>query len=143
MCFLAVIVVLLCGSAGCGRREDKANLEGWEKKSSTVVTTQTYRDGEGNEIIYYCCKTTYHKEGIKPEDGKLDRQTLSAVIDWKKVEEEKECSVSQWPALLCLKDGRSYLCWTISTEYSCVIEYDAEAVEEEDIFRMAESVVRQ
>ena len=59
------------------------------------------------------------------------------------MEESRDCTVGHWPALLCQREGRSYLCWTISPEYSCIIEYDAEAVEEEDIFRMAESVVRQ
>ena len=36
---------------------------------------------------------------------------------------------------------RSYLCWTITQEISCVIEYSTEAVEYEDIFRMAECVL--
>ena len=36
--------------------------------------------------------------------------------------------------------NRSYLCWTMSPEISSVIEYSPEAVSEESIFRMAESV---
>lgn len=135
--------MLLGTVVGCGHEETGNSKDQWQKQTSTAVASQTYQDESGNKIIYYCCKTTYYKESAKPEDGKLDRQTLSAVIDWKKVEEEKECTVSQWPAMLCLKDGRAYLCWTISPEYSCVIEYDVEVVEEEDIFRMAESVVQQ
>lgn len=136
------VIVSLGSVVGCGRKIAEDSDE-WQKQMSTAVASQTYQDETGNKIVYYCCKTTYHKEGIKPEDGKLDRQTLSAVIDWEKVDEEKECSIRQWPALLCQRDDRNYLCWTISPEYSCIIEYDAEAVEEEDIFCMAESVVRQ
>ena len=35
---------------------------------------------------------------------------------------------------------KTYLCWTISPKYSCVIEYPTGTVVEEDIIRMAESV---
>ena len=34
----------------------------------------------------------------------------------------------------------TYLCWTISPTYSCVLEYTAESASEADILRMAESV---
>jgi DNA-directed RNA polymerase subunit N (RpoN/RPB10) len=140
---LVICVIVSLGSVvGCGRKIAEDSDE-WQKQMSTAVASQTYQDETGNKIVYYCCKTTYHKEGIKPEDGKLDRQTLSAVIDWETVEEEKESRVREWPAVLCQEKDRTYLCWTISPEYSCIIEYDAEAVEEEDIFHMAESVVRQ
>ena len=140
---LVICVIVSLGSVvGCGRKIAEDSDE-WQKQMSTAVASQTYQNETGNKIVYYCCKTTYHKEGIKPEDGKLDRQTLSAVIDWETVEEEKESRVGEWPAVLCQEKDRTYLCWTISPEYSCIIEYDAEAVEEEDIFRMAESVVRQ
>lgn len=35
---------------------------------------------------------------------------------------------------------KDYLCWTISPEISCVIEYSADVNAEADIFRIAESV---
>ena len=73
----------------------------------------------------------------------LDRQALSAVIDLDQAETQQMCTVGDWPALLCQQDGHTYLCWTISLEYSCIIQYDATAVTEEDIFRMAESVTLQ
>lgn len=37
-------------------------------------------------------------------------------------------------------DSLTYLCWTVSPKYSCVMEYTAGTVTEEDVFRMAESV---
>lgn len=140
---LVICVVVLLGSAiGCGRKAIE-DSDGWQKQTSIAVTSQSYQNEGGNKIIYYCCKTTYHKESRKPKIGMLDRQALSAVIDWEKAEGEIECSVSEWPALWCQRDGRSYLCWTISPEYSCVIEYDAAVVSQEDIVHMAKSVVQQ
>ena len=139
---LVVGVFMLCVMMGCDREKEDADLFQWQKKSSTAVASQTYRDSEGNQIVYYCCKTTYYEQGEKTEDGTLDRRTLSAVVDWNKMEESRDCTVGHWPALLCQCEGRSYLCWTISPEYSCVIEYDADVVSEEDIFHMAESVVQ-
>ena len=142
--FLVVcVVIVLFVVAGCYCKKAGGSDDEWQKQASTAVASQTYQNEAGNKIIYYCCKTTYYKESSKPECGMLDRQTLSAVIDWEKVKGEKEGNVRQWPALLCHRDDRNYLCWTISPEYSCVIEYDAETVSEEDIFRMAESVVQQ
>ena len=43
-------------------------------------------------------------------------------------------------AFLCELGDRSYLCWTLSPDLSCVIEYSAEAISEESIFQIAESV---
>lgn len=38
------------------------------------------------------------------------------------------------------KDGRRFLCWTLSPQETCVLEYSPDAVSEADILRMAESV---
>lgn len=140
---LLIAIVMICVSTGCGNGEGDIGAEGWEKKTSTAVASQSYQDDAGNKIIYYCCKTIYYDENEVAEVGTVDHHTLAAVIDVDQMEERKACMVGQWPALICGKDGRSYLCWTISPEYSCVIEYDAEVVAEEDIFRMAESVIWQ
>ena len=40
----------------------------------------------------------------------------------------------------CEIADRTHLCWTLSSEISCVIEYDADVISEENILRMAESV---
>ena len=52
----------------------------------------------------------------------------------------RECKVNEYDALLCELGDRSYFCWTLSPELSCVIEYSAGLVEEASIFQMAESV---
>jgi len=112
-------------------------------RSATDVIAYRYQDGLGNDMVYYCCKTTYCHEEDSPDTAMIDRQALSAVIEWRQSAEEKACMVGSWPAVLYHQDDRTYLCWTISPEYSCVIEYDAEAVAEAEVFRMAESVIQQ
>ena len=48
--------------------------------------------------------------------------------------------VNEYDALLCEIGDRSYLCWTLTPETTCIIEYSANTVNEFDILRMAESV---
>ena len=65
---------------------------------------------------------------------------ISMVIDPELIENRRGCKVNEYDALLCELGDRSYLCWTLSPEISCMIEYSKGAVEEAGIFRMAESV---
>ena len=53
---------------------------------------------------------------------------------------EKEIIVDEYYAFQCEIADRTHLCWTLSSEISCVIEYDADVISEENILRMAESV---
>ena len=62
------------------------------------------------------------------------------VIDFTQIQNRRDCSVNAYAAFRCEMGERSYLCWTISPEISCVIEYNADVNDEADIFRMAESV---
>ena len=70
----------------------------------------------------------------------MNTNAISAVIDPDDAESCRECTVSNLPAAIYQKDGRAYLCWTITPELSCVIEYDPTTEREEDMLRMAESV---
>ncbi len=139
--YVMITAVVLGGSAGCGGQDKEMDMEQWEKKISTAVVSQTYQDAQGHAIVYYCCRTTYYTEEQFVE-GKVDRAAIGTVVSLDQTA-LRDCWVGDWPAILCEQDGRSYLCWTISPEFSCIIEYDAEAVAEEDIFHMAESVVQQ
>lgn len=65
---------------------------------------------------------------------------IGMVIDPEFIENKRECKVNAYNGFLCELGGRSYLCWTLSPEISCVIEHDAAATSENDILRMAESV---
>ena len=113
--------------------------EDYECKSISKVTPFTYTDSEGNTIVYYCCQTTY----VSDESGEytgLNTDAIGMVIDFAQIKNRRECKVNEYDAFQCEIGERSYLCWTISPEISCVIEYRADVNDEADILRMAESV---
>ena len=113
--------------------------EEWKKQSVTEVADMVYSDGRGNTIVYYICTTAYYDGDSAGQNG-LNTEAISAVISPGEAESCRECTVSGLPAVICKKDGRAYLCWTVIPELSCVLEYDPAAVREEDMFRMARSV---
>jgi len=113
--------------------------EDYECQSVSKVTPFTHTDSEGNTIVYYCCQTAY----ISNESGEyagLNMDAIGMVIDISQIENKRECTVNEYDAFQCEIANRTYLCWTLSSEISCVIEYDADAIKEENILRMAESV---
>lgn len=111
----------------------------YECKFISKVIPYTYQDSAGNTIIYYCCQTTYATEEHRKFTG-LDTEALGLVVDFAKMENKRNCTVNEYDAIQCEIEELSYLCWTLSPECSCVIAYNADAVDEADIFRMAESV---
>ncbi len=113
--------------------------EEYECQSVSKVTPFTYTDSKGNTIVYYCCQTAYPKNTFRDDTG-LDRNTMGLVVDTNLVENKRECKVNKHDALLCEVGDQSYLCWTLSPEISCVIEYSKGSVDEAIILRMAESV---
>lgn len=111
----------------------------YECQSVSKVTPFTYTDSEGNTIVYYCCQTAY----VSNESGEyagLNMDAIGLVIDLSQIENKRECTVNEHDAFQCEIGGQTYLCWTLSSETSCVIEYDTESTNEADILRMAESV---
>lgn len=113
--------------------------EDYECQSVSKVTPFTYTDSEGNTIVYYCCQTAY----LANESGEyagLNMDAIGLVIDISQIEDKRECMVNEYDAFLCEVGNRTYLCWTLSPEISCVIEYSADSAEEADIFQMAESI---
>ena len=113
--------------------------EDYECQSVSKVTPFTYTDSEGNTIVYYCCQTDYLGNGSGGYTG-LDVNAIGMVIDMTQIENKRECKVNGYDAFLCELGDRSYLCWTLSPEFSCVIESAKGSIDEADIFRMAESV---
>ena len=113
--------------------------EDYECKSISKVTPFPYTDSEGNAIVYYCIQTVY-LENESGDDTRLDINAISMVVDMTQIENKQECKVNEYDAFLCEQGGRSYLCWTLSPEISCAIEYSKGTVKESSIFRMAESV---
>ncbi len=113
--------------------------EDYECQSVSKATPFTYTDSEGNTIVYYCCQTAY----VSNESGEyvgLNMDAIGLVIDMTQIENMRECKVNEYDAFQCGIGDRSYLCWTLSQEISCVIEYGADIIEEADVFRMAESI---
>ena len=120
-------------------RVDNALGDEWTKQSVTKVSDLVYSDDEGNTIVYHVCITTHYEVDSAKQTG-LNTDAISAVISPDEAESCRECTVSGLPAAIYEKDGRAYLCWTIMSELSCVIEYDPTVESEEDMLRMAESV---
>ena len=113
--------------------------ESWELQSLTQVTPYCYQDPDGDTITYYCCITTY--VGDEPSEYLgLNQSALEQVVDMDALENRRDCEVNGLDAVIGELDGQTYLCWTISPTYSCVLEYTAESASEADILRMAESV---
>lgn len=113
--------------------------EDYECQSVSKVTPFTYTDSEGNTIVYYCIQTAY-LENESGDDTGLDMNAIGMVVDMTRIENKRECTVNEYYAFQCEIADRTHLCWTLSSEISCVIEYDADVISEENILRMAESV---
>ena len=113
--------------------------EDYTCKSISKVTPYTYADPDGNTIVYYCCQTTYIADEYG-DNTKLNTDAIGMVIDFAQIRNRQDCKVNEYDAFQCEMGERSYLCWTISPEISCVIEYSADVNDKADILRMAESV---
>jgi hypothetical protein len=113
--------------------------EDCECQSVSQVTPFTYTDSEGNTIVYYCIQTAY-LENESGDDTGFDMNAIGMVIDADQIENKRECTVNEYYAFQCEIADRTHLCWTLSSEISCVIEYDADVISEENILRMTESV---
>ena len=115
--------------------------EDYECQSVATVTPFTYTDSEGNTIVYYYCQTAY----VSNESGEytgLNMDAIGLVIDVSQIENKRECMVNEYDAFQCELGDRTYLCWTLSPTISCVIEYDTTAIDDDSIFRMAESIFK-
>ena len=113
--------------------------ESWGLQSLTQVTPYCYRNPAGDTITYYCCVTTYMDDEPTEYFG-LNHAALEQVVDIKTLENRRDCEVNDKEAVIGELDGQTYLCWTISPTYSCVLECTAGNIPEADIFRMAASV---
>ena len=113
--------------------------EDYECKSLSKVTPFSYTDSEGNIITYYCCQTAYLADEYGENTG-LNTDAIGMVIDFTQIMNRRDCKINAYDAFQCEVGDRSYLCWTISPEISCIIEYGADTIGEKDIFKMAESV---
>lgn len=113
--------------------------EDWKLESLSEVRPFVIKGPNNVSINYYCCITSYLNE--EPSElGGLNKAALDMVVDIDNLENRTDCKVGSWDGVQGELEGLTYLCWTVSPKYSCVMEYTAGTVTEEDVFRMAESV---
>ncbi len=108
------------------------------KKQVEIVTYPlTYSDASGNTIIFTQCHTKYYDADPTEVTG-LHIESIESVVTMP--DEYENCTVGEMVGAWFSKDDRAFLCWTITSEVSCVIEYSPDSVTRADIFKMAESV---
>lgn len=113
--------------------------ENWKLESLSEVRPYEIKRPDGSSIYYYCCITGYLAEESGEPNG-LNKAAISLVVDVDSLENCRDYEVGGQDAVMGELDGQTYLCWTISPKYSCVISYTPGTVAEENIFRMAENV---
>ena len=113
--------------------------ESWELQSLTQVTPYCYQNPDGDTITYYCCITTY-VDDVPTEYLGINQDALAQVVDIDALDNRRACEVNGMEAVTGELDGQTYLCWTISSTYSCVLEYTVGSISAADILQMAESV---
>lgn len=111
--------------------------------SATLYSTSNYyqivySNDAGDEINFYNIKTEYYGE-IKEIDG-IHTDAISTVINPILAEDSRVLEIQDKDAIIYTYNGREYLCWTVSPEDSCVIEYEPGKFDEDEIIKMAESV---
>ena len=104
----------------------------------TEVTKISYEIEGGGDIQYYYCKTSYFDE--IPELTGVHLEAIRGVIDPDMAENSREAEVLDYDAIIYTLEGREYLCWSLSPEDSCVLEYTPGTISKDDIWLMAESV---
>ena len=110
-----------------------------KKQTETVVAgTIKYGDKEGNEINYHILKTTYYEADPSAVTG-LNVDALGVLFNPDSAKNCKEMKIKEWDAALYEFDELSYLCWTDTPEVSYVLEYNPNAIPDEEILKMAES----
>lgn len=118
---------------------ERALGEDCKKQSMTeLVATIQYGDKDGNKINYYILKTTYFEADPAEVTG-LNTSAVRLIVAPEAAVSCKEMKIQEWDAALYETNTLSYLCWTYSPEVSYILEYNPEAVSDEEIIKMAES----
>ena len=112
--------------------------DSYKKQIEIVTAPLTYQDAEGNTIVFTQCHVKYFDADSAEVTG-LHTEAIESVVALP--EQYENCTVGEKIGAWFQIDDRAFLCWTISAEISCVIEYTPESVAKKDIFKMAESVV--
>ena len=111
--------------------------DSYKKQVEIVTYPLTYSDASGNTIVFTQCHTKYYDAAPAEVTG-LHIESIESVVTMP--DEYENCTVGEMVGAWFSKDDRAFLCWTITSEVSCVIEYSPDSVTRADIFKMAESV---
>lgn len=103
-----------------------------------MAGTLKYADKEGNAINYHILKTTYYEADPNAVQG-LNVDALGVLFDPGRAISCTKMKIKDWDAALYEFEDLSYLCWTDTPEASYVLEYNPDAVLDEEIIKMAES----
>lgn len=112
--------------------------DSYTKQVEVVSFPMTYSDAEGNTIVFTQCHTKYFEADPADITG-LHIESIKSVVELP--EKYEDCTVGDMNAAWFEKADRAFLCWTMSPEVSCVIEYSPESVAKSEIIKMAESVM--
>ena len=93
-----------------------------------------YTDEGGNSIVY---NSFYGSDPERIVNGTASFYT--EVFDPQEADSIQDVSVNGEKALLCEKDGRSYLIWYPDENMICMLDYNQSSVSDSDILKMAES----
>ena len=156
VCVLVITAVIcIVGGIAAGAEGDKTDTEkmremadlvgdailsmdnSYKKQVEVVTYPLTYSDASGNTIVFTQCHTKYYDADPAEVTG-LHIESIESVVTMP--DEYENCTVGEMVGAWFSKDDRAFLCWTISPEISCVIEYSPSSVTRADIFKMAESV---
>lgn len=113
--------------------------EDWKLDTLSDVRPFVIKGPNDVVINYYCCITSYLNEEPDETEG-LNKTALDLVVDIDSLENKNDCKVGGCEGVRGELEGLTYLCWTVSPKYSCVIEYPTGMISEEDVFHMAESI---
>ena len=111
--------------------------DSYKKQVEIVTYPLTYSDARGNTIVFTQCHTKYYDADPAEVTG-LHIESIESVVTMP--DEYENCTVGEMVGAWFSKDDRAFLCWTITSEVSCVIEYSPDSVTRADIFKMAEGV---
>lgn len=144
----SIVSLLFCISCSGERTVEPIDIEALVERLQTtdsdvsVGSTKYYKmalaNAQGDDLYYYYIQTEY--AGSIPTVDGLHMAAIGTVVEYLHAEDSREIMVNGNKAVIYVFPDREYLCWTLSAEDSCVIEYVPGSLPEADIIEMAESV---
>lgn len=153
---IALIIILILAGCGSEKSEEPKGDEMIEKIENAMyevlgddlkklsqhelIATMSYtmKDGTGDGIQYHMIKSTYFEEDPSEITG-FNKNAVGVLFDIASADSSEEMQINEWAACRYRVNGKSFLCFTYSTEMTYVLEYNADEVSDEEIIKMAES----